>query len=37
VQGRAFVSVMYDSQSACLEGLRLARDTADEAIVEFLI
>lgn len=35
--GRVFSSVMYESQSACLEGLRLARETAAEAVVEFSI
>jgi uncharacterized protein YegP (UPF0339 family) len=32
---RTFNSVMYDSQSACLEGLRMARATAPDAAVEY--
>ena len=35
--GRVFSSVMYDTQSACLDGLRVAKETADEAVIEFAI
>ena len=35
--GRVFSSVMYDTQAACLDGLRVARETAAEAVVEFAI
>ena len=34
-RGRVFNSVMYDSQSACLDGLRQARDYADDAVIEY--
>lgn len=37
INGRVFKSVMYDSQSQCLEGLKVARDGADEAVVEYSI
>ena len=35
--GRVFSSVMYDTQAACLEGLRMARETAAQAVVEFAV